>query len=397
MSAQVKPLYWEPIALDGQEMIKDASMRRANQIAQDWGVKPFPVPKPRTGKYKLHSLDSMEASSPIGWLVKEVLPQTGIAALYGPSASGKSFLAIDLAIKIAKGQAWFGNKTKPCPVVYVCLENEAGLSKRLKAYGPTSKGADIHFITQPLDLQKPDDVVEFWKSIKESYSDQGLVIIDTLNRSAPTADENSSADMGTILSMVKQMQTVLGGLVLLVHHTGKDATKGMRGHSSLFAALDAAIEVKRSGDQREWSVAKSKDGEDGRTHNFELSVVNLGFDSDGDPITSCTIKPIEGSGVRVKPLSSSQQIGMDAFMAAASDNPGDDKTVHATLDQWRESFYRLSTADNKESKARSFHRVRTELVNMGKLTCLSDIYSLPNGFSDLTDRADRPDKDRTLS
>lgn len=387
MSAQIKPIHWEPLTLEGEEMIKDATMRKANQIAQDWGVRPFPVPKPRTGRYKLHSLDSMEALSPIGWVVKGVLPQTGLAALYGPSASGKSFLAIDLAIKIAKGQAWFGNKTKPCPVVYVCLEGEAGLTNRLRAYGPTSKGADIHFITQPLDLQKLDDVVELLKSIKENYSDQGLVIIDTLNRSSPTADENSSADMGTVLSMVKQVQTVLGGLVLLVHHTGKDATKGMRGHSSLFAALDAAIEVKRSGDQREWSVAKSKDGEDGKAHNFELSVVNLGNDEDGDPITSCTIKPIEGSGVRVKPLNSSQQIGMDAFMEAASDNLGEDKTVNATLDQWREAFYRLSTAETTGGKRSLFSKVRNELVNFGKLTCLSGIYSLPNGFSNINDKA----------
>ena len=225
------------------------------------------------------------------------------------------------------------------------------------------------------------------KSIKGNFSDQGLVIIDTLNRSAPGADENSSADMGTVLSMVKQMQTVLGGLVLIVHHPGKDATKGMRGHSSLFAALDAVIEVKRSGDQREWSVAKSKDGEDGKTHNFELSVVNLGFDEDGDPITSCTIKPIEGSGVRVKPLSSSQQMGFDAFMAAASGNLGDDKTVHASLDQWRDAFNRLSTAETTGGKRSLFSKVRNELVNLGKLTCLSDIYSLPNGFSNITDKA----------
>ncbi len=63
-----------------------------------------------------------------------------------------------------------------------------------------------------------------------------------------------------------------GGLVVLVHHTGKDATKGLRGHSSLFAALDAAIEVSRSGERREWILAKSKDGRDGSTHPFKLRV-----------------------------------------------------------------------------------------------------------------------------
>ena len=68
-----------------------------------------------------------------------------------------------------------------------------------------------------------------------------VVFLDTLNRAAPTADENSSKDMGEILSAAKLLQSLINGLVVLVHHTGKDATKGLRGHSSLFAALDAAV------------------------------------------------------------------------------------------------------------------------------------------------------------
>lgn len=58
--------------------------------------------------------------------------------------------------------------------------------------------------------------------------------------------------------------------MLLVHHTGKEAGRGMRGHSSLLAAMDCVIEVKRKGDEREWHVVKSKDGEDGASHPFKL-------------------------------------------------------------------------------------------------------------------------------
>jgi RecA-family ATPase len=52
----------------------------------------------------------------------------------------------------------------------------------------------------------------------------GVVIIDTLNRAAPGMDENSSQDMGRILAGMKRLQEVTGGLVLVVHHTGKDAS-----------------------------------------------------------------------------------------------------------------------------------------------------------------------------
>ena len=76
---------------------------------------------------------------------------------------------------------------------------------------------------------------------------------------------------------------------MLVHHTGKDATKGLRGHSSLFAALDAAVEVSRDGERREWKVAKSKEGQDGDAHPFKLQIETLGTDDYGDVISSCVV------------------------------------------------------------------------------------------------------------
>lgn len=106
--------------------------------------------------------------------------------------------------------------------------------------------------------------------------------------------------MGLIVAALKDLQARLGGMVLAVHHSGKDATRGMRGHSSLLAALDACIEVTRDGDRREWKVAKAKDGIDGTAHPFRLQVVPLGFDEDGEPITSCVITPDEMPGEAVR-------------------------------------------------------------------------------------------------
>jgi hypothetical protein len=100
--------------------------------------------------------------------------------------------------------------------------------------------------------------------------------------------------MGAIIEAAKTLQRELGGLVLLVHHTGKDASKGPRGHSSLLAALDGAIEVTRDLDRRQWSVYKAKDGSDGDAHPFRLEVVEVG-EMDGEPATSCVIRPQDGA------------------------------------------------------------------------------------------------------
>jgi hypothetical protein len=391
MKAQFQNIEW-----GSEEALRestDAYMAdRYNQIAKWTGAKLLPVPngaftpkaRPDT-RYKMKSVRDVMMSEPIKWRVKGVIPERGIAAIYGPSGSGKSFLVVDMAINIAKGSDWFGYRVKPCPVVYVCLEGEAGLSVRLAAYrtkGSIPKG--IAFIDQPANLLDTKDLRDLVAAIKANQMGGGIVIIDTLNRAVPGMDENSSVDMGHAINACKLIQQGVGGLVLLVHHSGKDATKGMRGHSSLHAALDAAIEVKRSGDEREWSVAKAKDGAEGKGNPFMLEVVEMGTDEDGDPISSCLIRPSAGARLRVKPLTQIQQVGMDAFMAAASTNiGGKDQSVHARLDQWRIEFFRRSTADTEGGKRSSFSKVRNELVNLGKLVNLNDVYRLPNGFENI--------------
>jgi hypothetical protein len=147
------------------------------------------------------------------------------------------------------------------------------------------------------------------------------VFVDTLNRAAPMADENSSHDMGEILEGAKELQRLTAGLVVLVHHTGKDASKGMRGHSSLFAAMDAVIAVSREGDRRAWTTdaaqgGKAKDGAEGGAHPFRLAVVNLGEDDEGEPVSSCVVRRDTSAAdvARVKlPRGGNQRIVLEAL------------------------------------------------------------------------------------
>ena len=107
-------------------------------------------------------------------------------------------------------------------------------------------------------------------------------------------DENTSADMGQLIANLQDLQTELGGFVLVVHHSGKDETRGLRGWSGLNGALDCAIAVSRVSEDkrntsRRWEVSKSKDGSDGMKNDFALEQVLLDYDEDGQPVTSCVI------------------------------------------------------------------------------------------------------------
>lgn len=266
-------------------------------------------------RYKLLGADELRNLPPLAWRVRGVLPAVGLAALYGPSASGKSFLAFDLAASIAEGRRWFDCRVEAAPVVYAALEGEAGFKLRAQAW-EVSRGRalpdGLRMMLQPFKLTDGQDVIDLAAVVPAG----AVVVVDTLNRAAPTADENSSRDMGEILEAAKTLQTLTGGLVVLVHHTGKNAAAGLRGHSSLFAAMDAAIEVSREGERREWKVAKSKDGMDGEACPFKLAVEVLGIEPTGESITSCVVeRDTAAQDVRtVKlPQGGNQRVVLDAL------------------------------------------------------------------------------------
>ncbi len=307
----------------------------SNDFAQEFGTDALAALLERTQvppmRYRLLTDEDLAALPPMKWRIKGVLPETGLAAVFGASGSSKSFLVLDALQSMAAGREWFGYKSKPCNVIYCALEGEGGIAGRVNAYrirhGKTA--ANIRYLVQSFNLLS-DDVAELAKAVTAG-GDADVVVLDTLNRAVPGADENDSKSMGQIIAASKQLQLLVGGLVVLVHHTGKDASKGLRGHSSLHAALDAAIEVRRDGDRREWVIAKSKDGEDGEAHPFKLDIVELDTDEEGEPITSCTVHPLEEIADSIKkvmpPKSGNQRAVWDAlgeiFRKAGAARPED--------------------------------------------------------------------------
>lgn len=253
-------------------------------------------PKVPARRYRVLTAGDLLNTPPLRWLVRGVLPAQGLACMYGASGSGKSFLALDLCAAVAEGDSWFGRRVTATRVVYLALEGEFGFRQRLHAW-QLHQGRDVpaglRFVIQPFDLRSPEDLAELADAVTASGGAGGLLIIDTLNRASAGADENNGRDMGEIIDAAKLLQTQLGGAVLLIHHSGKDQTKGLRGHSSLNAALDAALEVRREGDRREWVIAKSKDDGDSAAYPFRLEVVEIGTDEHGDPMTSCAVVPEE--------------------------------------------------------------------------------------------------------
>jgi hypothetical protein len=118
-----------------------------------------------------------------------------------------------------------------------------------------------------------------------------LLIVDTASRALAGGNENAPDDMGALVRSVDRLRDELHCHVVLVHHTGKDQSRGARGHSLLRAAVDTEIEVIRWSDISSATITKQRDGISGERISFRLRQVVLGQDEDGDPVTSCVVEP----------------------------------------------------------------------------------------------------------
>lgn len=308
------------------------------------------------------------------WLIKNTLPREGLAVVYGASGSGKTFMVLDMAMAVARGVEWRNLRTHKGRVVYVAAEGQTGFRKRLRAYaqqtGSKMQDVHLHIIAGAPSLLARVDVADTVASIRAAGG-ADLIILDTLAQVTAGANENSGEDMGRALKAAQALSRVFGCLVLLVHHSGKDETKGARGWSGIKGALDTELEVTRAEDDRVLSVTKQKDGEEGQEYGFRLLEVPLWGeeDEDGDPITSCVVEPNETGRSEIKKrkaLSPEQQAVRDVVLSNMdSDGWADIETV--ILDVQRGAGDKVIRASSVRRSVKRLVECRVLAENNGKV------------------------------
>ena len=229
------------------------------------------------------------------WLIKQLIPATGIVVMYGHPGSGKTFLALDIAFHVALGADWFDKRVTQGCVIYVGAEGLAGLRNRITAFRKDRGGdrAAFALIPTPIDLQAPDaDVKRLAEAIRAVSARYGckpaLIVVDTLSKTFGGGKENGD-DMASYVANCGRIAAEFECCVMPVHHRPKDAeSEEPRGHSSLKGGADTVILVE-GGATKKMRVTKQKDAEIGATILFNLRTVSLGQDEDGDEVTSCVV------------------------------------------------------------------------------------------------------------
>jgi hypothetical protein len=155
-------------------------------------------------------------------------------------------------------------------------------------------------ISDAFDLRKAGDVSSLVALIKEQEEAFGLpcslVVVDTLNKAMPGADENASADHSIAHANVDRIRRDTGATVLLLHHNSKYG-QGPRGHSSLTGSADTQIFVEKTNNdaRHRLFIEKQRDDKTDQEIKFRLRRIELARDVDGDPISSCTVEWLTAS------------------------------------------------------------------------------------------------------
>jgi hypothetical protein len=304
----------------------------------------FCTPEDFEGKFPIIGAGALSRRRPPPYFVQDVLPKADLAVVYGAAGSGKSFFTLDLGAAIARGEPWRGKRVTKGRVLIIAAEGSGGYGKRIKAYAQHNKVdltyLDIGVITAAPNFMLQEDITAVMEAVKAAGGTD-LIFVDTFAQVTPGANENSGEDMGQALAHAKVLREVSGATVVLIHHSGKDASRGARGWSGIKAAADAEIEVVKKGANHCAYVTKMKDGEDGMEFSFELVSIKLGCNENGDQITSCVVehsdkkflrKDVNGKSTSTKQMGSNQKmICLAAGELGASTKEG--ASMEAIIDQ----------------------------------------------------------------
>lgn len=236
----------------------------------------------------------LDRLTPPSYLVKELLDRPAVALLHGDGGTGKSFLALDVALHVALGREWRGRRVLSTRVAYVYTEGPAYAPRRLNAWS-------LHHATpldalrgrlavypRPLNLLGPPEPLEALVGWVQRWG-AGLVVFDTYRRNTVGGNENATQDVSRALAWASRLAEV-NATTLVVHHDNKAG--GYAGSTTLHGHVDTRLHLTRHEHDLDVVVLETDKQREAAASGdvySRLEQVVLGSDTDGDPITSAVI------------------------------------------------------------------------------------------------------------
>lgn len=336
--------------------------------------------------------ESLQAAAHESWILDDLIPAHGIGFIYGAPGSYKSFMALDMAACVSSGRAWHGYECEtPGAVVYIAAEGSRGLMERTVAWKRHHE-CDIGpfaVLTMPVMMDDLLMVQAFTECLERAAEILGqpirMVVVDTMARSF-SGDENSAQEVGAFVNACSRFSQAVGDcFVLVVAHTGKDQSRGMRGSSALDGAADCHFLVKKVNEgQALMTNTKQKDVEMAEPMRFAMETVSTGITDRKGRIRRSLVPILESKGADADPDNQDEITAFDhkdmnvlRGMVKAAESAG--KKI--TEDDLRKEFigYLMGECNKKDEAARkgwqrTYKRAREQgaLMKAGAFIYLGD-------------------------
>jgi hypothetical protein len=284
----------------------------------------------RPARFQILTAEEAEALEPSPGILGNLLYASSIAFLYARSGRWKTFLALAMGFAIASGGSLFGRRATQGPVVYIAAEGASGIGKRITAlrlqHGVRER-PPLYVIGRAVNMLDSAEVADLIADIRATLAkhEDGpprLIIVDTLARSMPGGDENSAKDVNTVYDAAGVLREAFGACVLLIHHDGKEASRGARGSSAIYRNADTVLrisgpdrEVLTPGDVVNLECAKPKDAAGFAPIPFTVEQRKWATLA-GEFRDSLVIVPAEAQAVKFAPLTPNQRKTLDALIDA---------------------------------------------------------------------------------
>jgi hypothetical protein len=235
------------------------------------------------------------------WLVDDIFPRVGLACIYGGPGAVKTFILLDLFLRIARGGLWGHREVAQAPVIYIAAEGSGGVKKRIaglkQAHADQGLPADFPFflVTVAPNLGTGEaDLKELIANIEAAGIRPGAIALDTAAQSIAGADENSKG-MAQLVTNGTALANYFSCLVVLVHHVPLADGERLRGGTSLIGGLDVSIFSRRAKGTfvATLEVKKMKDGDDEQAFTVKLVRIVLGKTKKGREISTLVVETVE--------------------------------------------------------------------------------------------------------
>jgi RecA/RadA recombinase len=228
--------------------------------------------------FKTKTVSAVKRLKGDGFLIDGILPRKAAVLLFGPEASRKTFVVLDMVHCVVNGVPYHGRRVQQGRAVVVAAEGGAPLGKRIRAW-EAEHGVETReyaLVWEAVNLDDAETASDFIHWLKEVYPyPVDLVVFDTLAL-CRGEDENGAREMGITNRSIKRIIEEVGCTVLLVHHSNRASGDAYRGSGALSAAMQTRINVQVENDLVVMDCQKMKDYAEFDDLLFEGVEIELG-------------------------------------------------------------------------------------------------------------------------